>query len=111
MEDDSKPEERFENNPLAQAILREGRLIQERFAAEPVYAKTGKCYLKSIGVEEIAAAKNTSKNMDHELPKVAGGSFMGAGGLAKLAIVQWQARPSRPASDGHAECRDLWQSS
>ena len=31
MEPDSKPALCFGNNPLAQAILREGRLIQERF--------------------------------------------------------------------------------
>jgi len=51
----------FENNPLAQAILREGRLIQDRFAAEPIYAKTGKGYLKSVGVEEIEKAKKPIK--------------------------------------------------
>lgn len=61
MESISAPKESFENNPLAQAILREGRLIQDRFAAEPVYAKTGKGYLKSVGVEEIAMAKRPSK--------------------------------------------------
>ena len=61
MEANSKSTECFENNPLAQAILREGRLIQERFAAEPIYAKTGKGYLKSVGVEEIAQAKKVSK--------------------------------------------------
>ena len=61
MEANSKSTECFENNPLAQAILREGRLIQERFAAEPIYAKTGKGYLKSIGVKEIAEAKKASK--------------------------------------------------
>ncbi len=52
---------RFENNPLAQAILREGLLIQDRFSAEPVYAKTGKGYLKSLGVEEIARIKEQAK--------------------------------------------------
>ena len=56
-----KPNAPFENNPLAQAILREGLAIQDRFAAEPVYAKTGKGFLKSAGVDEIAAAKKTSK--------------------------------------------------
>ena len=58
---DLEPQKSFENNPLAQAILREGRLIQDRFAAEPVYAKTGKGYLKSVGVLEIANAKKPSK--------------------------------------------------
>lgn len=58
-----KPEKKvsFESNPLAQAILREGRAIQDRFAAEPIYAKTGKGYLKSAGVEEIAQAKKSHK--------------------------------------------------
>ncbi|WP_281251734.1 hypothetical protein [Prosthecobacter debontii] len=31
--------------------------IQERFSAEPVYAKTGKGYLKSVGVEELQKLK------------------------------------------------------
>lgn len=61
MDATSRPNQSFENNPLAQAILREGRLIQDRFAAEPVYAKTGKGYLKSMGVGEIAEAKKPSK--------------------------------------------------
>lgn len=51
----------FENNPLAQAILREGGSIQDRFAAEPIYANTGKGYLKSVGVEEITQLKKASK--------------------------------------------------
>jgi hypothetical protein len=51
----------FEDNPLAQAILREGLFIQDRFSAEPIYAKTGKGYLKSVGVEEIARAKRDAK--------------------------------------------------
>lgn len=55
------PESLFENNPLAQAILREGLAIQDRFSAAPVYAKTGKGYLKSVGVEEIAEAKKATR--------------------------------------------------
>jgi hypothetical protein len=58
-----KPAKRidFESNPLAQAILREGLAIQDRFAAEPIYAKTGKGYLKSVGVSEIAEARKPKK--------------------------------------------------
>ncbi len=56
-----KPQQDFSNNPLAQAILLEGLKIQDRFSAEPVYAKTGKGHLKSVGVEEIAAAKKVSR--------------------------------------------------
>lgn len=51
----------FENDPLAQALLKEGLLIQDRFSAAPVYAKTGKGCLKSVGVSEIAEIKKTSK--------------------------------------------------
>ena len=52
----------FEDNPLAQAILREGLAIQDRFSAAPIYAKTGKGHLKSVGVEEIAKIKQATKN-------------------------------------------------
>ncbi len=55
-----KPGGAFESNPLAQAILREGLAIQDRFSAAPVYARTGKGRLKSAGVEEIARIKEAS---------------------------------------------------
>jgi len=42
---------------LFQQLLKEGLAIQDRFSAEPVYARTGKGYLKSVGVSEIAEAK------------------------------------------------------
>jgi hypothetical protein len=60
---DKKPQapDAFANDPLAQAILREGLLIQDRFSAEPIYAKTGKGYLKSVGVDELAAIKKSAK--------------------------------------------------
>ena len=56
----TKAKKSFEENPLAKAILEEGLKIQDRFSAEPVYARTGKGYLKSVGVEEIAEAKKAS---------------------------------------------------
>jgi hypothetical protein len=54
----------FSENPLAQRILKEGLAIQDRFSAEPVYARTGKGYLKSVGVTEIAEAKAAMKGED-----------------------------------------------
>ncbi len=51
----------FEKNPLAQAILKEGKEIQDRFSAKPIYARTGKGFLKSAGVEEMRAAKDSEK--------------------------------------------------
>ena len=37
--------------------MAEGLAMQHRFAAEPVYAKTGKGFLKSEGIEEIRKIK------------------------------------------------------
>ena len=58
----------FSKNPLAQRILKEGLAIQDRFSAEPVYAKTGKGYLNSVGVSEIAEAKLAMKRTDSAEP-------------------------------------------
>ncbi len=51
----------FQDDPLAQEVLREGLEIQDRFLAEPIYAKTGKGYLKSVGVAELAELKEREK--------------------------------------------------
>lgn len=48
-------------DPLFQELMEEGLAIQDRFSAEPVFAKTGKGFLKSIGVEEIKKAKEAEK--------------------------------------------------
>jgi hypothetical protein len=52
---------RFQDNPLAQAILREGLEIQDRFSAEPIYAKTGKGFLRSGGVGELVELKRSQE--------------------------------------------------
>jgi hypothetical protein len=44
-------------NPLFKELMAEGLAIQDRFAAEPVYAKTGKGFLKSAGVGELQKLK------------------------------------------------------
>jgi len=54
---------KFDDHPLALAILREGLKIQDRFSAQPVYAKTGKGSLKSVGVKEITEAKKSTKKI------------------------------------------------
>jgi hypothetical protein len=48
------------NDPLFRELMAEGLAMQDRFAAEPVYAKTGKGYLKSAGVEELKKIKAES---------------------------------------------------
>lgn len=49
------------NNPLFQELLAEGLAMQDRFAAEPVYAKTGKGFLKSAGVEALQRIKKSAQ--------------------------------------------------
>lgn len=44
-------------DPLFRRVMEDALAIQHRFAAEPVYARTGKGHLKSEGVEEVARAK------------------------------------------------------
>jgi hypothetical protein len=41
--------------------MAEGLAIHDRFSAEPVYAKTGKGHLKSVGVEELRKIKSARK--------------------------------------------------
>jgi len=48
-------------DPLFKELLAEGLRIQHRFSAEPVYAKTGKGYLKSEGVEALQRIKAAKK--------------------------------------------------
>ncbi len=49
------------DDPLFKELVAEGLRIQHRFAAEPVYARTGKGYLKSEGVDELQQIKEASK--------------------------------------------------
>jgi hypothetical protein len=45
------------NNPLFRELMAEGLAMQDRFLAEPVYAKTGTGFLQSGGVAELKAIK------------------------------------------------------
>ncbi len=49
------------NDPLFRELMAEGLAMQNRFAAEPVYAKTGKGFLKSAGVSELQKLKKSKK--------------------------------------------------
>ena len=48
-------------DPVFRRVLEDALAIQDRFSAEPVYARTGKGYLKPTGVEEIREAKEKMK--------------------------------------------------
>lgn len=53
-------------NPIFQRVLADGLAMQHRFSAEPVYARTGKGYLKSEGVEEMQRIKDRLKKEQGE---------------------------------------------
>ena len=48
-------------NPLFVELMKEGLAIQDQFSAEPVYARTGKGYLKSAGVAELEKIKEAKR--------------------------------------------------
>ena len=49
------------NDALFRELMAEGLAMQDRFSAEPVYARTGKGYLKSAGVKELQRIKSARK--------------------------------------------------
>ena len=49
------------DDPLFRELMAEGLAMQDRFSAEPVYAKTGKGHLKSAGVAELQKLKDARK--------------------------------------------------
>lgn len=59
----------FKDDPLFLEVMAEALAIQDRFAAEPIYAKTGKGYLKSVGVEELQALKKAQKSESEPDPR------------------------------------------
>jgi hypothetical protein len=51
---------KLRNDPIFQRVLADAMSIQDRFEAQPVYAKSGKGCLKSAGVEELKRIKSTN---------------------------------------------------
>jgi hypothetical protein len=49
------------NDPVFQRVLADSLAIQDRFSAEPVYAKTGKGSLKSEGVKPLQEIKEARR--------------------------------------------------
>jgi hypothetical protein len=58
----------FQDDPLFLEVMAEALAIQNRFAAEPIYARTGKGFLKSAGVEELQSLKNARKAESKKAP-------------------------------------------
>lgn len=48
-------------NPLFIELMEEGLAIQDRFSAEPIYARTGKGYLKPTGVVDLEKIKQAKR--------------------------------------------------
>ena len=48
-------------NPLFQRVMQDALKMQDRYSAEPVYARTGKGYLESEGVAPLQRVKDAAK--------------------------------------------------
>lgn len=48
-------------DPLFQRVMKDALEMQDRFSAEPVYAKNGKGYLESEGVAPLQRVKEAAK--------------------------------------------------
>lgn len=48
-------------NPLFIELMEEGLAIQHQFSADPIYARTGKGYLKPTGVAELQKIKSAKR--------------------------------------------------
>jgi hypothetical protein len=58
---DSAIDPKLANNPVFLRVMQDALSIQDRFSAEPVYARTGKGFLKSAGVKELSTIKASRK--------------------------------------------------
>ena len=67
-----RPVVNLEDDPIFQELMAEGFAMQHRFAAEPIFAKTGKGFLISEGVAELERLKASSESDRRRLPVVSG---------------------------------------
>ena len=63
-EDKAAIDPKLLEDPMFKRVMADALAIQDRFAAEPVYAKTGKGYLKSEGVEELQRIKSLKRSKE-----------------------------------------------
>ena len=57
----------FLEDPVFQRVLADSLSIQDRFSAEPVFARTGRGFLKSEGVEVLEEIKSQEKSKEASL--------------------------------------------
>ena len=60
----------LEDGPIFQELMAEGLAMQHRFAAEPMFSKTGNGFLISEGVAELERLKASLKSDRRRLPVV-----------------------------------------
>jgi len=54
-------------DPVFQRVLADSLSIQDRFSAEPVFARTGRGFLKSEGVEVLEEIKSQENSKEASL--------------------------------------------
>lgn len=64
MEEGEKPviDPKLLEDPVFRRVMADALAIQDRFAAEPVYATTGRGYLRSEGVSDLRQRRVSKKD-------------------------------------------------
>jgi hypothetical protein len=78
----------LEDDPIFQELKAEGLAMQHRFAAEPIFAKTGKGFLISEGVAELECLKASLESDSRRLPIVSGQDASDREVLVQIGPVQ-----------------------
>ena len=78
----------WEADPFFQELMAEGLAMQHRFAAEPIFAKTGKGFLISEGVAELERLKASLESDRRRLPIVSSQDAANQEVLVQIGPVQ-----------------------
>ncbi|GEM_PF-802680 len=78
----------LEDDPIFQELMAEGLAMQHRFAAEPIFAKTGKGCLISEGVAELERLKASLESDRRWLPVVSSQDAANREVLVQIGPVQ-----------------------
>ena len=78
----------LEDDPIFQELMAEGLAMQHRFAAEPIFAKTGKGFLISKGVAELERLKASLESDRRWLPVVSSQDAANREVLIQIGPVQ-----------------------
>ena len=113
MEEEPPIDPKLLENPVFKRVLADALAIQDRFAAEPVHAKTGKGFLKSEGVDQPRRLKSIERGgpeseMEPYRPWLE--SYSWAFVTARNAVLcSAKSALHRPTLVGHEMARVLWE--